>query len=357
MTETQTADRPRTALAVTDTGAFANLLDTARFEHMWRIATMFARSGLVPKHFSGNPDACMVAVNLAIRLESDPFMVMQNMYIAPGNKPAWLGQFAIALINQRGGLSGKLQFEFSGEGDDYGCAAIGVDKVTGAALVGTRITVGTAKAEGWYSQNPKWRNPGTQQQMLTYRAGAWFGRAYCPGALLGMPTADEVEDVEGVVVAGTAEVYRPVAGVTGAPPRPTKHTDPSPVDTAEIDPNTGERHEPPAEDEAKPKSDIALEVADKSGDVVIDVAAGTVEVVKATVPIIPVHKVEGSRANDWDRYFDEMTQAANGIEPALIDTFALENAEFLLLMQKQARVLHSGLMARLNDRKAAKPQP
>ena len=50
-----------------------------------------------------------------------------------------------------------------------------------------------AKAEGW-TANPKWKN--MPEQMLGYRAASFFARMYCPEALMGLQTYEEVEDIE-----------------------------------------------------------------------------------------------------------------------------------------------------------------
>jgi hypothetical protein len=36
--------------------------------------------------------------------------------------------------------------------------------------------------------------------MMRYRSATFFGRLYCPERLLGMPAADEVEDIEVEVI-------------------------------------------------------------------------------------------------------------------------------------------------------------
>lgn len=184
-------DRPK-AMPVVDNSSFANLLDTNRFSHIYRVATLFSQSGMVPKQFVNNPAACFVGIQMAVRLEVDPFMFLQNIYMSPDGKPALYGQMAIALINTRGGLTEPLEFVFSGHGDEYGCTAIGTFR--GGKKRDISVTIAMAKAEGWYGRNPKWRN--LTQQMLRYRAGAWFGRAYCPEALMGMQTAEEVQDMD-----------------------------------------------------------------------------------------------------------------------------------------------------------------
>ena len=53
-----------------------------------------------------------------------------------------------------------------------------------------------AADEGWISKNgSKWKT--MPEQMLQYRAGAFFARVNCPDLLLGLPTVEEVNDVKG----------------------------------------------------------------------------------------------------------------------------------------------------------------
>lgn len=68
----------------------------------------------------------------------------------------------------------------------------------GETVQGVEVTVSMAKAEGWTS-NPKWRN--MPDLMLAYRASAFFARVYCPEALMGVQTYEEVEDIRGNVKA------------------------------------------------------------------------------------------------------------------------------------------------------------
>ena len=53
-----------------------------------------------------------------------------------------------------------------------------------------------AEAEGWTSKKgSKWLTMG--DQMLQYRAAAFFARVHCPHALMGLQTVEEVKDVKG----------------------------------------------------------------------------------------------------------------------------------------------------------------
>ena len=108
---------------------------------------------------------------------ADPLMVMQNLVIVHG-KPTWSSQFLIATVNTCGRFT-ALRYEFFGEPntDEWGCRAYAIEKSSGEKLVGTDITISIAKTEGWYGKNgSKWKT--IPQQMLMYRAGAWWARSY-----------------------------------------------------------------------------------------------------------------------------------------------------------------------------------
>jgi len=121
-------------------------------------------------------------------------MVMQNMNIIHG-RPSWSSQFIISAINACGKFS-PLRFDWEGtEGEDtWGCRAYATELSTGEVLKGSKVTIKLAKDEGWYSKaGSKWKT--MPEQMLMYRAGAFFGRIYAPEIMNGMQTREEVLDV------------------------------------------------------------------------------------------------------------------------------------------------------------------
>src|SRR5665213_2927087 len=75
---------PREIRVVADDGEFANLLDTSRFEHMQRVAAVFASSTIIPEHYRGNVGNCFIALQMSTRLKVDPFMFMQNTHVVYG---------------------------------------------------------------------------------------------------------------------------------------------------------------------------------------------------------------------------------------------------------------------------------
>lgn len=166
-----------------------------RFELAQRQAKAIASSDLVPKAYKGNLANCLIAMELADRLGIHWLAVMQNLVIIHG-KPSWQSQFVISLLNQSGRF-GTLRYIYVGTpgGDDWGCYVSTVERETGEVIEGPPVTIGMAKADGWYHKDgSKWKS--IPQLMLMYRAAAFFCRVYCPELTIGALTADEVLDVQ-----------------------------------------------------------------------------------------------------------------------------------------------------------------
>lgn len=182
----------RVKAIVHDESEYAVYLDTGKFEHCWRVAQMFSNSKLVPQHFRNEPSDCFIALEMAMRLGVNPLMFMQGTYIVHG-KPGMEAKLAIALINSSGLFRGPIRYVLDGQGDNRGCHVQAVIKETGEMIEGPRVTIATAKAEGWFSRDgSKWKT--IPDMMLQYRAASWFGRLYCPQRLMGMQTVDEIHD-------------------------------------------------------------------------------------------------------------------------------------------------------------------
>lgn len=228
-----------TALLSTDNSAFSQLLDTTKFEHLWRVSQMFAKSKLIPQHFQNAPHDCFVAIQMAMRLSVEPMMFMQNTFVVHG-KPGMEAKLAIALVNRRGPFKDPIDYEYSGQGDTRSCTAYGHLKTSGARREHT-ISIEMAKKEGWYAQNPKWKN--LTDLMLAYRSAMFLCRLYAPECLLGMQTVDELEDIGRIRVESASrttnimsrlESVNPVSGEIEEAPVPQERPDPViPQDAAE----------------------------------------------------------------------------------------------------------------------------
>jgi len=160
------------------------------FDLMQRQSKLFASSEIVPKAYQNNMPNCFIALDMARRLNCNPMILMQSLYIVHGN-PGWSAQFLIAMINSSKRFT-PLKFKFSGtpDTDAWACVAYCKDKDTGEELVGAKITIKMAKAEGWYSKNgSKWQT--MPEQMMMYRSASFFARVYSPETTMGIGTQEE----------------------------------------------------------------------------------------------------------------------------------------------------------------------
>lgn len=179
--------------------------DLAGFELTQRVSKAFASSDLVPKQYQGNLSNCMIALDMAQRMNANPLMVMQNLYIVHGT-PGWSAKFLIATINVCGRFT-SLRYEWRGESGaaNYGCRAWAVEKATGERLDGIWVDWKMVKAEGWDSKNgSKWKT--MPDQMFIYRASSFWQRGYAPELGMGLQTAEELHDTLDAIPNGNGPI-------------------------------------------------------------------------------------------------------------------------------------------------------
>lgn len=164
------------------------------FKEIYDIGKMFASSSLVPQAYQGKSMDCTIAVDMANRMNVSPMMVMQNLYVVQG-KPTWSGQACMSMIRASSEFK-NVRPVYTGEKntDSWGCYVTAEDKKTGEIIKGTEVTIKMAKDEGWYGKSgSKWKT--MPEQMLAYRAAAFFARVYIPNSLMGLCVEGEPEDI------------------------------------------------------------------------------------------------------------------------------------------------------------------
>lgn len=197
-----------------------------QFEVMQRMAKMYTESTIVPETYKENTGNCVIALDMAMRMNANPLMIMQNLYVVKGN-PSWSSKFLIATINMSGkysslryrkrvlGKVGRIKYndtvwdnvnrkntivvkEFDGTDiDNIECVAYATELSTGETLESDPITIETAIKEGWYTKSgSKWAT--MPSLMLTYRAAAFWQRMYCPEISMGFLTKEETDDIQDV---------------------------------------------------------------------------------------------------------------------------------------------------------------
>ena len=208
---------------------------------MWDMATALSRSTIIPKAFQGQAANCFVALDMANRMGASPMEIMQNIYVVHGT-PGFSAKYAIAMANKSGVFKGPICFEESGSGASLSVTAFAIVRETGQRVEFT-ADMTMAKAEKWDS-NPKYKS-GLASLMLKYRSATLLIRTTCPEVLLGMQTAEEVQDVH---FARTIEATPVVDSIN----KQLLESAPSPSEGTA----TEEEEESPSESETPPMLDL-----------------------------------------------------------------------------------------------------
>ena len=208
-----------TTLTTTTNSVFSGI---RAFEDAQRIAKALASSTLIPPQFQGQQGFanCLVALEIAGRMNISPFLCMQHLHIIHG-RPSWSSAFIIAMVNGCGRFT-PLRFEISGESETLACYAVATDIKTQQELKGPTITMLMAKKEGWSTKSgSKWAT--MPDVMIRYRAAAFWGRLFAGDLLVGLQTQEEVIDVETVKVSvGIDELNAKVQAAPVVEPEPAK---------------------------------------------------------------------------------------------------------------------------------------
>lgn len=162
-----------------------DLLEDNNFDKMWRMAEALANSALsIPKELKGNIGDCLAIVTQAMIWSLNPFAVAQKAHVING-KLGYEAQLVNAVVMQSGAIVGSFHYEHQGDSCRVGAVLRGGSEVTWGEWL-SAATVTTKNSPLWKT-NPK-------QQMGYLQVKNW-ARAYCPGALLGIYSTDELEQV------------------------------------------------------------------------------------------------------------------------------------------------------------------
>jgi len=181
-------------ISVQKTASPIPFLARDEFELSLRQAKVYAAADLVPPQYRDNIPNCLIALNMARRIGTDPLQTMQSLYIVQG-KPGWSGQFLIATFNQCGKFS-AIRYQWKGEAGskEWGCRAYATEKATGDSIEGPWVTWKMVEAEGWNKKaGSKWLT--MPEIMFSYRAAAFLIRTHAPEIAMGLATVEEIRDV------------------------------------------------------------------------------------------------------------------------------------------------------------------
>ncbi len=194
-------------------GNLSVFADADVFSNAFKMAETLAKSTIVPKSYQNNAANCLIAIEMAARINTSPMMVMQNLYIVNGT-PAWSSQWIIAMINNSRRYKTELKFDMrcDNNGAPVSCMAWAED-YNGNKVVGPVITMEMARNEGWIGKSgSKWKT--MPEVMIRYRAASFFGRLNCPDMIMGIYSQEEVidgfgDEVEVEVVSEEAPAAQP----------------------------------------------------------------------------------------------------------------------------------------------------
>lgn len=216
-----------------------------QFETFQRMAKPLSESNFVPAAYKGNLGDCVIAVEIACRLQILPLTVMQNLCVVKGN-PTWKAKFLIGCVNTCGRYT-TLNYRFTIDGkvgevsyktwvkregkntevlkpfehpdlDNVVCVAYAIEKATGKELVSPPVSIRMAVGEGWYSKDgSKW--PTMPELMLRYRAASYWVSTFAPEMAMGFRTTEEAQDIVDVDYEEINDTALPAP--TKPKPRPT----------------------------------------------------------------------------------------------------------------------------------------
>ena len=160
-----------------------DLLEDDNFDKLWRMAEALANSALsVPKELKGNIGDCLAIVTQAMIWGLNPFAVAQKAHVING-KLGYEAQLVNAVVMQSGAIRGSFSYEYEDDRCRVGAVLRGESAITwGEWLSASTVTT---------KNSPLWKvNP---KQQIGYLQVKNWARAYCPGALLGIYSTDELE--------------------------------------------------------------------------------------------------------------------------------------------------------------------
>lgn len=151
-----------------------------------QLADVMAKASLMPEHLRNKPGDCLLIVMQAQRWGMDAASVAQSTSVVHG-KLCYEGKLVAAALYAMGAVEGRLEYEFSGNGDNRKVI------VTGRPRGAKKDQTVEGTVGNWKTNNEQWKKQ--PDDMLTYRGTRQWARRYAPEALLGVYTPDEMDDV------------------------------------------------------------------------------------------------------------------------------------------------------------------
>jgi hypothetical protein len=189
------------------------VFETGRLDQMLKLADVMATGKItVPDHFKNSPGDLLSVIIQSVQWGMSPFAIAQQTFHVNGQL-GFSAQLTNAVIQNSGAIKGRFHYEYKGEGQALQCRV-------GAVIAGEEeVTWGEwlKSADVTVKNSPLWKtNP---KQQLGYLQVKNWARLYCPGAILGVYSEDELETIP------EEKVVNPVEKTNNAPEPEVLSTD------------------------------------------------------------------------------------------------------------------------------------
>lgn len=196
----------------------------ASIDEAWRLASLLARSALVPKDFRNQPENVLLAMQLGAELGLAPMAAIQSIAVINGRPSLWGDGLLGVILASPLHVAHEEYYVVNGRVDADGAVTGGqrrdnltapdLDRLTTAAVcVFTRkgqppktatFSIAQAKKAGLWGKDGPWQT--YPDRMLKMRARGFAARDTYADLLKGLKTAEEIMDTP----------------IEDAPPKPTR---------------------------------------------------------------------------------------------------------------------------------------
>lgn len=164
-------------------GSLGPLLPQTINEAM-QLARLMSEAKVVPQHLRGAPADCFLVINQARLWRMDPFAVAQGTSFIHG-RMMYEGKLVAGVVHSLGNLTGRLNYEYEGSGDNRSVT------VSGTLRGETKARTVTVKLKDVKTTNGMWTKQPDQQ--LAYSGARVWARRHVPEVLLGVYTPEEFD--------------------------------------------------------------------------------------------------------------------------------------------------------------------
>lgn len=177
------------ALATTTTHTPSSMImDPTSLGHLQTFAQVMATGRVtVPKHFQNSEGDCLAVALQAVQWGMNPFAVAQKTHIVNGNL-GYEAQLVNAVISTMAPTKDRINYKWDGEGENLTCTVSATIKGEDSPR---ELTIGIKSAT--VRNSPLWKSDPKQQ--LAYLAVKRWARLHCPDVILGVYTADELQEL------------------------------------------------------------------------------------------------------------------------------------------------------------------